>query len=147
MARLPTRLQRCAARRQLSGSGWSSRLVFELLVLTASRSSDVRLAIWGEMDIDARVWTIPAARLKTGREHRVPLCSRAVEIVDRARRLRADSTRVAPGGLVFPRRRGRAFHNATLSVLLKKLGIGAVPHGFRSSFGTGRRNGRTIRER
>ncbi len=117
-----------------SAAGVGLKLVFELLVLTAARSSEVRLATWGEMDIGARVWTVAAARMKTGREHRVPLCNRAVEVLDQARRLRADSTRVAPAELVFPSRRGKPFHNATLSGLLKALGIGAVPHGFRSSF-------------
>ena len=117
-----------------SAAGTGLQLVFELLVLTASRSSEVRLATWGEMDLAARVWTVAAARMKTGREHRVPLCSRAVEILEQARLLRADSTRVAAAGLVFPSRRGKPFHNATLSVLLKNLRIGAVPHGFRSSF-------------
>ena len=117
-----------------SAAGTGLKLVFELLVLTASRSSEVRLATWGEMDIGARLWTVPAARMKTGREQRVPLCERAVEILDQARRLRADSIRVAPAGLVFPSRLGKPFHDATLSRLLKELGIGAVPHGFRSSF-------------
>ena len=117
-----------------SAAGVELKLVFELLVLTASRSSEVRLATWGEMDIGARVWTVAAARMKTGRKHRVPLCERAVEILGQARRLRGDSTRVAPAGLVFRSRRGKPLYDATLSVLLKKLGIGAVPHGFRSSF-------------
>lgn len=91
-----------------SAAGVGLKLVFELLALTASRSSEVRLATWGEMDIAARVWTVAAARMKTGREHRVPLSNRAVEILDQARRLRADSTGVAPAGLVFPSRRGKA---------------------------------------
>ncbi len=82
-----------------SAAGVELKLVFELLVLTASRSSEVRLATWGEMDIGARVWTVAAARMKTGRKHRVPLCERAVEVLGQARRLRGDSTRVAPAGL------------------------------------------------
>ena len=86
------------------------------------------------MDLDALVWTVPVARTKTGREHRVALSSRAVEVLDEARRLGVDSTRVAQGELVFPGRRGKAIRDATLSGLLQRLCIGAVPHGFRSSF-------------
>ena len=110
------------------------KLVFEFLVLTAARSAEARLATWEEMDLGGLVWTVPATRMKTGREHRVPLCRRAVELLAEARRLVADSAAPARGGVVFPSRRGKALHNAMLSGLLKELGIGAVPHGFRSSF-------------
>ena len=110
------------------------KLVFEFLVLTAARSGEARLATWAEMDLAAQVWTVPAGRMKAGREHRVPLCSRAVEILDEARRLRADSTAAAPTAMVFPSRRGKALHNAMLSELVKQAGVAAVPHGFRSSF-------------
>ena len=81
------------------------------------------------------VWTVPAGRMKTGREHRAPLCGRALEILDEARRLGSGmAAGVATSGLVFPSRRGKALHNAMLSGLLKGLGIGGMPHGFRSSF-------------
>ena len=118
------------------GSGaWAGlKLVFEFLVLTAARSTEARLARWSEMDFGALVWTIPAARTKTQREHRVPLSARAVAVLDEARRLRTDVAAVAPAALVFPSRRGKALHDATLSGLLKELRVGAVPHGFRSSF-------------
>ena len=73
--------------------------------------------------------------MKTGREHRAPLCGRALEILDEARRLGSGmAAGVATSGLVFPSRRGKALHNAMLSGLLKGLGIGGMPHGFRSSF-------------
>ena len=110
------------------------KLVFEFVVLTAARSAEARLASWDEIDLDAREWTVPAARTKAGREHRVPLCSRAVEILDDARRLGVDSTGVMASGLVFPSQRGKAIADARLSGVLQQLGIGAVPHGFRSSF-------------
>ena len=77
---------------------------------------------------------MPAVRTKAGREHRAPLCSRAVEILDEARRRGGDSIGAAPAGLVFPSPRGKAIRDATLSALVRQLGIGAVPHGFRSSF-------------
>ena len=62
-------------------------LAFEFLVLTAERSGEVRLATWAEMDTADRVWTIAAARMKAKREHRVPLCQRALEILEAARTL------------------------------------------------------------
>ena len=62
-------------------------LAFEFLVLTAARSGDVRGAVWSEIDREKGVWTVPASRMKTAREHRVPLCCRALEILDAARRL------------------------------------------------------------
>ena len=101
---------------------------FELLVLTAARSGEVRLATWNELDLDAAVWTIPAARMKAKRDHRVPLSGRALEILHDARN-RSDGT-----GLVFRSPRGKSLSDMTLSKLIKELGIAAVPHGFRSSF-------------
>ena len=110
------------------------KLAFEFLVLTAARSAEVRLATWEEIDLDTLVWAIPASRMKTAREHRVPLCSRAVEVLQQARRLRVDSTAATPGGVLFPSRRGKELRDQSLSGLMPTLGIAAVPHGFRSSF-------------
>ena len=104
------------------------KLAFELLVLTATRSGEVRGAAWKEIDREAGVWTIPAGRTKGNREHRVPLCRRALEVLEEARKL--------PGGspLVFPSVGGKPLGNTAMSELLRELGIAAVPHGFRSSF-------------
>ena len=104
------------------------RLAFEFLVLTAARSSEVRLATWDEMDVAGRVWTISAERMKAKREHRVPLCGRAVELLDAARTLGGGD------GLVFPMRSGRPIAASTLPKMLHLHGIAAVAHGFRSSF-------------
>ena len=104
------------------------RLAFELLVLTAARSSEVRLATWDEMDVAGRVWTISAERMKAKREHRVPLCGRAVEVLEAARPLGGGD------GLVFPMRSGRPIAASTLPKMLHLHGIAAVAHGFRSSF-------------
>ena len=104
------------------------RLAFEFLVLTAVRSGEAREARWDEIDRDGAVWTITAERMKNGREHRVPLADRALEVLDDAREL-ADA-----GAWVFPSPTGRALHQSTLSGLMRDLGIDAVPHGFRSSF-------------
>ncbi len=104
------------------------KLAFEFLVLTAARSGEVRLATWSEIDTEDHVWTVPATRMKAKREHRVPLCRRAVEILDAARSLSA------AGPLVFPSRGGKPFAKTTLPTLLQQLPIAAVAHGFRSSF-------------
>ena len=107
----------------------AARLTLEFMVLTAARSGEVTGATWAEIDLDGRTWTVPAERMKAGREHRVPLSDRAIEILTEARAL-GDGD-----GLVFPGpKTGRAMFRARFSRLLKQLGIAAVPHGFRSSF-------------
>ena len=111
-----------------SGAWWATKAAFELTVLTAARSGEVRGARWEEVDVAAAVWTVPGARMKAGRDHRVPLSGRALEIL-------ADAREHGDGsGLVFPSPRGKALSDATLGKLLKDHGIEAVPHGFRSSF-------------
>ena len=89
---------------RLDGLG-GSEAAFECLVLAATRSAKVRLATWQEIDLDTMVWTIPAARMKTAREHRVPLCSQAIQILQQARRLRVDPPAAVPADVVFPSRR------------------------------------------
>ncbi|MYF76255.1 MAG: tyrosine-type recombinase/integrase [Acidobacteria bacterium] len=111
-----------------SGAYPATGLAFEFLVLTACRSGEVRGARWEEVDLEAREWRIPAARMKTNREHRVPLSSRALAVLEEAQAL-ADGS-----GVVFPSERGRALDGAAIVKLVRDLGIGAVPHGFRSSF-------------
>jgi integrase len=101
---------------------------FEFQVLTAARPGEVRSADWSEIDIEARVWTVPAERAKSGRLHRVPLTARAIELLEEARLFSHGK------GLIFPSVTGRSIHAGTASKLLRKNGIDAVPHGFRSSF-------------
>ena len=103
------------------------KLAFEFLVLTAARSGEVRGASWDEMDTAGRVWTLSAQRMKMKRDHRVPLCGRAVEILDEARTL-------GDGPLVFSPGRGRPLDVQRLRRLVARCGIECVPHGFRSSF-------------
>ena len=81
------------------------------------------------MDLTNRVWTVPASRMKAKREHRVPLCGRAVEILDAARTLGGGDS-----PLVFPGPRGKLLSHQPLYTVFKDHGIAAVPHGFRSSF-------------
>ncbi len=112
-----------------SNAGRSVKLAFEFLVLTAARSGEVRLATWDEIDRDAKTWTVPASRMKAGREHRVPLSERALAILDEVQALSDGS------GLVFPgTRTGKPLSDMTLSKLMRDLDLDAVPHGFRSSF-------------
>ena len=111
-----------------SGSKPVVKLAFELLVLTATRSGEVRGAAWTEIDLNDGAWTIPAGRSKTNREHRIPLSRRALEILEEARALGRESP------LVFPSLRGKPLDGTAFTRMLKRLGINAVPHGFRSSF-------------
>ena len=111
-----------------SGAHPSTVLAFEFLVLTACRSGEVRHAQWSEINLGDKVWTLPASRMKTEREHRVPLSKQALNVLARACEL-ADGT-----GLVFPSAAGRVLSDNTLSKLLRDLNIDAVPHGFRSTF-------------
>ena len=105
-----------------------TKLAFEFLVLTACRSGEVRLATWDEVDFESATWTVPASRMKAGREHRVPLSDAALAVLTEARDI-ADGS-----GLIFPSATGRAMSDSTLSKMLRELGVAAVPHGFRSSF-------------
>ena len=98
----------------------------EFLTLTATRSGDVRGAMWTEIDGD--VWTIPGERMKSPRDHRVPLSIQAVEVLDRAREYQDTS------GLIFPSLRRKVLSDNTLSKLFRDLEIAGTPHGMRSAF-------------
>ena len=112
-----------------SGAAHVVKLAFELLVLTAARWGEVRGAEWAEIDTSGRVWTIPATRMKAQRAHRVPLCGRAMEILEAARALGDGS-----GPLLFPNRTGTPLPEKKLRQMLQDLNIAAVPHGFWSTF-------------
>ena len=116
------------ARIRQSGAYWATVACFEFLTLTAVRSGEARLARWDEIDVQSATWTIPGERMKTGREHRVPLSVRALDILAQARAMSDGS------GYIFPSVTGRAMSNSTVSKLLRENGIGCVPHGMRSSF-------------
>ena len=96
-----------------------TRLAFEFQVLTAARSREARLATWNEIDLVARVWTIPAERMKAQREHRVPLCGRPVEVLRKAEGLRGVATAGESAELVFASRRGEALSDVMLWRLVK----------------------------
>lgn len=106
------------------------RLAFEALVLTAARSGEIRLAVWSEIDLDGKLWTIPAERMKPGREHVVPLSPATVDAFTRAH-----AHRETRSDLVFPGvRSGKPLSDMTLTKICRDMEIAAVPHGFRSSF-------------
>ncbi len=118
-----------ALRKVKQSNAWpATKLAFEFLVLTAARSGEVRGARWEEIDLEDGTWTVPGERIKAGREHRVPLSPRALEVLTEAEEMAEGS------GLVFPSPRGKVLSDMTLSKLVRELGIPAVPHGFRSSF-------------
>ena len=101
----------------------------EFVVLTAARSGEVLGARWSEIDINEKIWIVPAVRMKGGREHRVPLSDRALAILKDMKTLGRDD-------FVFPGQRPRRpLGTNTLTVLLRKMGRGDLTvHGFRSSF-------------
>ena len=107
---------------------WATVAALKLLILTATRSGEVRNATWDEIDLPEAIWTIPKDRTKTGREHRVPLSAGALAVLDTARQ------RTGGAGLVFPSPRGKPLSSESLSKLCKERDVGCVPHGFRSSF-------------
>ncbi|WGJ14148.1 tyrosine-type recombinase/integrase [Methylocapsa sp. D3K7] len=100
-------------------------IAFEFLILTAARSGTVLGARWSEIDLVTRIWVVPAARMKSGVEHRTPLSARATEILEQMAEIRS-------GDFVFPgQRRGRGLGQASLWRVCSGAG---TPHGFRSTF-------------
>ena len=105
-----------------------NRLVLEFIVLTAVRSGEARMATWDEVDLSSEVWTVPASRMKSKRQHRVPLSDRAVAVL-------RDAKSLAQGEHVFPSPVSRRpVVSGTLVNVLRQAGVDAVPHGFRSTF-------------
>lgn len=116
----------------------------EFITLTATRSGEIRGATWSEIDLDQRLWVIPARRMKAGHEHRVPLTELALEILHTLPRMMNND-------LVFPALRGKQMSDMTLSAVMRRmhdaeltegrkgwldprLARAAVPHGLRSTF-------------
>lgn len=114
-----------------SNSQPATRLAFEWLVLTATRSGETRLACRSEIDERARLWTIPAERMKAKRSHVVPLSRRCLEILKHARALYPSSNLIFPGTKV-----GSALSDMTFTKVLRDIGYAeeATPHGMRSAF-------------
>jgi integrase len=111
-------------------AGKSVKLAFEFLILTATRTSEVLGARWSEIDRGSSTWNIPADRIKAGREHRIPLSTRSLEILSEAEAIRDG------GPYVFPGRSPTAtLSNMVFLMLLRRLDQeGITAHGFRSAF-------------
>jgi integrase len=107
----------------------TSAMALELCILTAARSGEILGMRWSEIDLDKKIWTVPANRMKAGREHRVPLSPRAVAILDNLAKTRT-------GEFVFPGHgRGKPLSNMAMEMVLRRMKIeDATVHGFRSSF-------------
>lgn len=99
----------------------------EFAILTAARSGEVRGATWSEINLELALWTIPASRMKAKREHVIPLSSGAVELL-------RSLPRVEGCDVVFPNTKGTALSDATLTAVLKRMGVAVTAHGFRSTF-------------
>lgn len=112
----------------------TAALALEFLILTAARSGEVRGATWAEIDATAKVWTVPASRMKAGRVHRVPLSASALAVLEKVRVLSGGK----PDATVFPGLKpGSNLSDAAFNALLIRMGIDrakVTPHGFRSSF-------------
>jgi integrase len=114
---------------ELAGQKGVAAPALTFCILTASRTGEVIGARWSEIDGDA--WTIPGTRMKSGREHRVPLSHPARQIIEELRALSGDAD-----GFVFPGGRGaKPLSNMAMAAVLKRMGrSGITAHGFRSSF-------------
>ena len=122
----------------------------EFAILTCTRSREIRLADWRELDLDAKVWTIPATRMKAGKEHRVPLSDQAAAVL-------RSLAKSASDGLIFAAAGGGPISDATIMATIKRMhadelkagragwidpndGRRVTPHGFRSTFKDWARN-------
>ncbi|MCZ8106771.1 MAG: tyrosine-type recombinase/integrase [Burkholderiales bacterium] len=110
--------------------GGSSAMALEFLILTAARTGEVLGAHWDEIDLEGRLWTIPATRMKAGRAHRVPLSDRAIDILATMAEVRAKDH-----PFIFPGQQAKAgLSGMALEMVLRRMDVDATPHGFRSSF-------------
>lgn len=99
----------------------------EFVIFTACRSGEVRFAVWDEIDLESRIWTIPGERMKAGKEHRVPITSDAVTLLE-------NLPRFEDSNYVFAAPRGGPLSDMALSAVCRRMAVNAVPHGFRSTF-------------
>lgn len=104
----------------------NAALALEFTILTAARTGEVIGATWAEIDLTKAVWTVPAERMKAGKEHRVPLSPRAVEILTEARALGTET--------VFSGAAGGPLSGMAMAMLLRRMGLEVTVHGFRSAF-------------
>ena len=101
-------------------------LALEFVILTAARTNEVLGATWAEVDLEKAIWTVPAERMKAGKEHRVPLSPRAVEILEAVKPLEKAA--------VFPADKRGKLSTMAMTMLLRRMKQDCTVHGFRSSF-------------
>lgn len=119
---VPAFVERLRERKAIAALG------LEFLILTAARPGEARGAQWAEFDLDAKLWTVPAARMKAGRDHRVPLTDRAVQIVKELKTIKR-------GDFVFAgHKASKPLSNMAFDALLTRMKVDFTAHGFRSSF-------------
>jgi integrase len=106
------------------------RLALEAAILTAARSGEIRGAKWSEVDLEKALWTVPAERMKAGKEHVVPLSPAALRVFRRAYELRTESCPFVFHGA----KRDKPLSDMTLMKVLRDHGESVTAHGFRSSF-------------
>ncbi len=117
---------------ELRKQGGSAPLALEFMLLTAARTGEAVAAQWDEVDFDAQVWTVPAVRMKAGKEHRIPLSTRAVEIL-RAMQAVKQNEFIFPGHSI---QKNSHMSTGTCRIVMKRMKSfsGYTPHGLRSTF-------------
>jgi integrase len=112
----------------LRGRSATAARALEFSVLTVARSGEVLGADWSEIDLQRKLWTVPAIRMKAGREHRVPLSGRAFEIIE-------EMAKLGTKGFVFPGPKPSSpLSSMAMAMLLRRMKAGVTVHGFRSTF-------------
>ncbi len=115
----------CAALRLRPGI---AARALEFTILTAGRSGEIRHALWSEIDLEGALWVIPAERMKSGREHRVPLSGQAISILKAM-------PQIDDCPIIFPGSRLQPLSDMSLAAVLKRMSLGHFTvHGFRSTF-------------
>ncbi|MCB2007237.1 MAG: integrase arm-type DNA-binding domain-containing protein [Rhodoferax sp.] len=119
--------------RRLSDVQGTSARCLEFTILTACRSGESRGALWSEIDMDSATWSIPGARMKSGRPHRIPLSSAVISLLAALPRFKDRQGNDVD--LVFPGQSGdKPLSDMSLTACMRRLNLTAVPHGFRSTF-------------
>ena len=111
---------------QLRAREAMAALALGFVILTATRTSELLGAKWGEVDLEKAIWTIPALRMKAGKEHRIPLSPRAIEILQTVKPKGSD--------WLFPSGKGGKLSTMAMSMLLRRMKLDCTVHGFRSAF-------------
>lgn len=112
---------------RLRGMEGTSARALEFVILTACRSGEARGATWEEIDLDGASWVIPKDRMKAGRPHRIPLSDEALALLQKLPRFEGTT-------LLFPGQGLKPLSDMSMTAVMRRMGLSAVPHGFRSSF-------------